>query len=111
MNDFATDHPGVRLNEFIEEDVQMPVMTPVVDEKNGRIEFKQEMKTVKQKTMYVDSKATKVICNAHVYVCVNKGKYHFKCTKCDWNRIAPPVTFKFNPETGILSYRENGIRV
>ena len=100
-------HP---LNTFIEEEVDMPTFTPGVDEKNNRVEFKQEMKKVKQRTIYVDSKPTRLVCSAHIYACINKGKYHFKCTKCDWHRIALPITFKFDPETGILTYRESGIR-
>jgi len=105
LNNFP--HP---LNTWIDEEVEVPVMTPKVNEKESRVEFTQEMKKVAQKTMYVDSKQTRIVCGSHTYACIDKGSYLFKCKKCDWHKIAFPVTFKFDQETGILTYRHTGIR-
>ena len=101
------------LNSWVEEEVEMPVFTPVVNEEENRVEFKQEMKKVRQRTFYSNAKPTRLMCADHVYACINKGKYLFKCQTrgCGWHRIAPPVTFKFDPATGFLTYRESGIRV
>lgn len=111
MNDFLKDHPGVKLNEWSEETVEIPVMTPQVNEESGRVEFKKENQKIKQKTMYVDTPAKMIVCGKdHVYDCLDRGKYIFKCRNCDWHKIALPITFRFDPETGILTYRENGVR-
>lgn len=99
------------LEEWIEEDVTVPVMTPKMNPKNNRIEFKQEDQIFKQKTFYSNQTPRNVVCKNHVYRCVDKKRYHFKCKHCDWNRIAPPVTFKFDEKTGILSYRDGRGRV
>ncbi len=99
------------LNTWIEEEVDMPVFTPKVNEAAGRVEFTQETKRVKQRTIYSDSKPTRVVCGAHEYACLDKGKYLFKCKKCDWHKFAYPVTYKFDPTTGIITYRSSGIRV
>lgn len=98
-------------NQWIEEDVDVKVMTPVFNEKTKVVELKEEVKTFKQKTFYADSPQTKIVCNDHRYVCLDKGKYLFKCKKCTWNRIAPPVSFKFDQETGILTRRRTGEQV
>jgi hypothetical protein len=109
MKDASTfDKP---LNTWVEEDVKMPVFTPEVNEKEGRVEFKQEMKNVKQRTFYADSPQKRLICSRHEYVPLDKPKYLFGCTHCDWHRVAPPVTFKYDPEKKTLSYRENGVLV
>lgn len=107
MNDFP--HP---LNTVIEEEIEIPSFEPTVNEKKSRVEFKETTQKATRKTIYIDqSNPTKVICNKHKYACINKGKSIFKCTKCDWHRIALPVTFKFDEKTGILTYRKTGIRI
>lgn len=99
------------LNEWIEEDVDVKVMTPTFDPETKKVELKQEIKRVKQKTYYSDSAPTRLVCTDHVYRCIDKGKYKFKCVKCDWHRIALPVSFKFDEATGILTRRDTGVRV
>lgn len=96
------------LNQWIEEEVEMPVFTPEVNEDEGRVEFTQTTKKVKQKTFYSDSPPRRVVCANHEYICLSKPKSLFKCTKCDWNRIALPVTYRYNPETKELIHRETG---
>lgn len=97
-------------NQWIEEDVEVKVMTPVFDPKTRNVTVKEETKVMKQKTYYSDSKPSTVVCAEHVYRCVDKGKYLFKCTKCRWSKIAYPVSYRFDPETGILSNRITGVR-
>ena len=98
-------------NEWIEEDVEIKVVSPVFDPETKRVELKQESKMVKQKTFYSNSTPSRVVCKEHIYVCLDKGKYHFKCTKCDWNRILFPVTYRFDEKTGIATNRITGVRV
>lgn len=98
-------------NEWIEEEVDLNVMSPIYNPETKRVELKEEKKKVKQRTYYSDSPASRVVCNSHHYQMLDPGKYMFKCTKCDWHRIAPPVTFQFIPETGELLRRKTGQRV
>jgi beta-N-acetylglucosaminidase len=110
MTEAKFDKP---LNEWVEEDVEVPVLTPEFDEKKKTVKIKRENQIFKQKTFYSNAPQRKVICaqGTHKFACTNKGKYIFKCVKCDFHKIAYPVTFKFDPKTGILSYRKTGIRL
>lgn len=99
------------LNEWVEEDVEIPVYTPVVNEELGRVEITQGTKKVKQKTMYIPDTSRKTICKDHEYISVDIHKYLFKCIHCDWCRIAPPVTFKYDPSDKSLRYRKSGQKV
>lgn len=99
------------LNEWIEEDVDVKVMSPIYNPQTKRVEIKEDVKRVKQKTFYSDSPASRVVCNNHFYLPFDMGKYMFKCRKCDWHRIAPPVTFQYLPDTGELIRRSSGERV
>lgn len=98
-----------KTNEFIEEEVDVPSFEPVVNEKKKRVEFRRTTVKATRKTMFVDSKPRRVICKDHKYFPIDKGKYTFKCMNCDWHRIAPPITFKFDQKTGKLTYRETGV--
>lgn len=98
-------------NTWLEEDVDVSIMTPVFDPETHKVEVTETVKRVKQRTFYSDSPATKVVCNHHHYQMINPGRYMFKCIHCDWHRIAPPVTFRFLPETGELVRRDTGQRV
>lgn len=100
------------LNQWIEDEVDVPTFEPQVNEAEGRVEFTQTTKKVKRRTMYSDAKPTRIVCSKHEYYCADKGKYLFKCRNagCQWHRIAPPISFKFDPETGILTHRHTGVR-
>lgn len=98
-------------NEWIEEDIDLQVMSPVFNPETKRVELKEETKRVKQRTYYSDNPASRVVCNSHHYLPFDMGKYMFKCSKCDWHRIAPPVTFQYLPDTGELVRRKSGQRV
>ena len=108
-------NPPFKTNEWIEEDVEVEVVRPELSEVDGKkkLSYKREKILATQKTYYAKSKPRKITCaqNAHTYACVDKGKYTFKCIDCSWHRVAPPITFKFNPSTGHLTYRKTGIRV
>lgn len=101
------------LNQWIEEEVEVPQMVPKVNQKEKRIEFEQKKVKATQKTFYASSPKKKMICakGTHYFACINRGKYIFKCHNCDYHKIAYPVTFKFDPDTGVLAYRDSGIRV
>lgn len=97
------------LNTWIEEEVDMPVFTPEVNEKENRVEYTQTTKKVKQKTFYSDAPPRMVVCSSHEYVCLSKPNSLFKCTKCDWHRVAPTITYRYDPETKKLIHRETGL--
>ena len=100
-------------NKFVEEEVEIPVMTPVVNEKMKRVEFTQTKQKATRKTYYADSPSKRIICagGKHVFRCLDKGKYIFKCKNCDFYKIAYPVTYKFNEKIGQLTHRITGVRV
>ena len=98
-------------NKWIEEEIELPVVAPVVNKRTNKIEIKETTQKVKQRTFYADTRPRKVICGNHHFVCINKGKYIFKCTKCDFHKIAYPVTYRFNQEDGTLIHRINGTKV
>lgn len=102
--------PPFPLNTWIQEEIDVPSFDPVVNEKEKRVEFNQTTKKATQKTYYAHSTPRRVVCSNHVYTCLDKPKYLFKCTKCDWHKILYPVTYKFDPETGIVTHRETGER-
>ncbi len=99
------------IGEWIEEEVQIPVMTPQVNEKEGRVEFKQRMTTATRKTMYSDNKPRVVMCRNHHFLSHDKKKSIFRCRKCNYHKIAYPVTYRFNQQTGKLIHRITNIRV
>ncbi len=107
MSENNFPHP---LNTWIEEEVDVPTFTPKVNEGEGRIEFEQTTKKVKQKTFYSDAKPRKVICSNHEYVPVGKkGNYKYQCIHCDWTRFALPVTYRYDPEKKKLYRRDTGV--
>lgn len=108
MNNNNFDKP---LNVWTEEEVEVPTFKPVLNEKENRIEIVQSTTKLKQSTIYVDSKPSTIVCKEHTYFCKDKGKSLFKCKNCTWHRIALPVTFKFDSDTGILTRRLTGERV
>lgn len=99
------------LGVWIDEEVNVRTFEPEVDEKNKTVKIVAKDKKYHQKTIYVDSKPSTIVCKEHIYFCADKGKYLFKCRHCAWHRVALPVTFKFDPETGILTRRLTGERV
>lgn len=99
------------LDTWIEEDVDVHTFEPEVDEDNNRVKFKSVTKKIKQRTFYSEGSTSTVVCTDHRYFPLDKGKYLFKCRHCSWRRIAPPVSFKYDPETGILTRRHTGERV
>ena len=99
------------LNKWIEEEVEIPVMKPKINKAKGRIEFTQSKQKATQKTYYANSPQKRVVCDDHFFVLINPGKYIFKCKNCDWHKIAYPVTYRYNPETGKLTHRKTGVQL
>ena len=77
------------LNTFIEEEIEIPSFEPRVNEKEKRVEFIQTIKKATRKTYYSNSPSKKMICagGTHVFRCLDKGKYIFKCRNCDFHKI------------------------
>jgi hypothetical protein len=94
------------LDTWIEESVEVPTFTPHVNEAESRVEITQGKKTVKQRTIYTKGVERKVICSNHHYVSLDRGRYLFRCTKCDWSRVAYPHTYRF--ENNKLINRKTG---
>ena len=110
MSKSSKDFPHP-LNTFVEEEIDIPVTKPIINEKKKRVEFIQGTEKATQKTYYSDSKPKKIICGKnHVYECLDKGKYLFKCINCDWHHYFFPIAYKFNSKTGVVTYRKTGKR-
>lgn len=92
-------------NQWIEEEVEVPAFEPVVNQKMKRVEFRQTMRKATQKTFYAESKPRQLICNDHFFYPENKKKALFACNRCSYKKIAYPVTYRYNPETGKLIHR------
>jgi hypothetical protein len=99
------------VNTWIEEEVDVKVISPSFDHKTKQVTLNEEVKKAKQRTYYSDSPANVVVCSHHKYKMIDRGKYLFKCINCSWHRIAPPVTYKYNPETMELRRRDTNERV
>jgi len=93
------------LNEWVEEEVEIPSFEPVVNEEHKRVEFRQTMKKATRKTYYAKSEPRQLICNEHFFYPEDKKKALFACNKCNYKKIAYPVTYRYNPETGRLTHR------
>ena len=95
------------LNEFIEEEIEIPAFEPVVNEKMKRVEFRQTTKKATRKTFYAKSTPRKLMCapGEHFFYPKDKKKSLFACNKCGFHKIAYPVTYKYYPETGQLVHK------
>lgn len=100
MSDF--DKP---LNQWVEEEIEIPSFEPVVNEAEKRVEYNQVMKKATRKTYYSDSRPRQLICNDHFFYPEDKKKALFACNRCRYKKIAYPVTYRYNPETGKLTHR------
>jgi hypothetical protein len=94
-----------KLNEFITEEVEIPATLPVYDDKTKKVSFQEVTQKAVQKTFYAHSVPRQAICTDHVFDCLDKGRYLFRCQKCTWTQIAPPRSFRFDPQTGKLTRR------
>jgi hypothetical protein len=106
-----TDKFNKPLNQFIEEEVEITTMTPVVDQESSRVTFKMGKEKALQKTYYASSTPKMIICKDHSYKPLDPKRYIFKCEKCDWHYKAMPVTHKYHPEDNTLRLRSNGQKV
>lgn len=101
---------GKKLNEFIEEEVEVNVVEPVIsqDGKTSKVSFKTVPKIVQQKTYYSQSEPKTLICSKHFYIPENLKKYIFRCQNCEWHFQARVIIHKYKPETGELIVRSTG---
>jgi len=99
---------GKKLNEWVEEEVDVTTFKPVLSEDKNSVVIKTGVEKIKEKVFYSQSPARMVICGKHFYVPLNPKQYIFKCKNCDYHYHARIPTHKYNPETGELSNREAG---
>ena len=102
--DFTKNNPGIKLGEFIEEEI--PVQKVKFDPDSKRVSVVTQME--KQKTMYIDAPKEKLRCRSgeHVFRCVDNGRYIFSCTKCPFSRQVYPTTYKY--DNGKLIHKITG---
>lgn len=102
-----------KTNEWIEEEVEIPSFEPVVNEKMKRVEFRKTTRKATRKTMYAHSEPRKLLCKSgeHFFYPKDKKKSLFACNSCGFHKIAYPVTYKYNPDTGQLIHKITKRRV
>lgn len=95
------------LNEWVEEEVEIPSFEPVVNEQAERVEFRQTTRKATRKTYYAKSEARKLLCSSgdHFFYPKDKKKSIFVCNKCSFHKIAYPVTYRYNHKTGQLQHK------
>jgi hypothetical protein len=106
-DDFLKTHPNVKLNEWSEEDGEIPTVNPVVDEKNKRVSYEMGTQKVKQKVYYANSTPRMVICNNHFMIPLEPKRYIFKCRKCDYHFQGSTITHRYDPTTGKILFRNS----
>jgi hypothetical protein len=97
------------IGEWIEEDVQ--VLKHKFDLEKKRVVSVYEME--KQKTMYINAPKEKYRCKngEHEFVCIDKHKYIFSCTKCQFCRKVYPTKYMYNSKTKKLIDKSTGIAI
>lgn len=105
---FLKDHPGIKLNEWVEEEIDIPSFKPELDEVNKRVKLVKTTEKATQRTFYSNSPSRKMVCDSHKYKLLDKHKYIFKCVNCDWHYRANPANVDFDPATGRLFFRDSG---
>ena len=95
------------LNTFIEEEIEVDVVRPMIDPQNPEKKtFVRRKEKFLQKTMYLDVKPQQIMCpdQDHTFL-PTQTPNHFACTKCKFTAIAHPHHAKYNPETMKLENR------
>jgi hypothetical protein len=107
-DNFIKDHPGVKLNEFTEEQVAVTQMVP--EEIDGGVKFTPKQVMVTQKTMYINAPLERAFCaqGRHRFYQKDAGKSLYGCRRCSFIKKAHPPTYKFDPAKGTLSHRVTG---
>lgn len=105
MNDKDFPH---KLDEWITESV--PVTKNTFNEKTG--EITQDTITIDKKVKYIRVKPEKHRCKQgeHIFKSLDKGRYIFGCTKCQYSRQVFPGVYKLTSE-GFLIKTATGERV
>lgn len=102
-----TDRFNKPLNEWIEEEVEVPSFEPIVNEKMKRVEFKQTTRKATKKTFYAKSEPRKLLCSSgeHFFYPKDRKKSIFACNRCGFHKVAYPVTYKYNQDSGQLQHK------
>lgn len=110
-DDFLKANPNIKLNEWNEEEIDIPVVKPVLDKNNNRVSFEMGTQKAKQRTYYANSTPRMVVCKDHSLYPLDPKKYIFKCENCDFHYKGNTLTHKYNPDTKKLVYRSTGRNV
>jgi hypothetical protein len=90
--------------KWIEETVTVTEMVPELG-KDNKLTFTPKEKTYIEKSIYFDSPKVKIRCadQDHLFYKIKPNTY--ACEKCQYVRVAHPITYKYNPETKKLELR------
>lgn len=91
--EFTKNNPGVKIGEFVEEEI--PVQSIKFDPETKSVSMVTKME--KQKTMYIDAPKEKIRCKdgEHVFKVVDIHRYIFSCINCRYSRQVYPSTYLF----------------
>ena len=83
-----------KLDEWIDEEVDVTVVKPTIDPKTGALKLKPVVEKKRQKTFYTKGVLEKLSCkdDEHYFVVKDKKRGIFKCKHCTLHRKLYPVT-------------------
>lgn len=102
---FLDNNPDKKLNEWLTEDV--PVKTVEFDPQTKKASVVDKIE--QRKVQYVHAPIKKYRCKSgeHVFKVLDRSRYIFGCTKCQFAKQAYPTTFKITPEGYMIDMRTN----
>ncbi len=102
---FLEENPDKKLNEWVNEAVPIKTVEYDPNTKKATVADKVEQR----KVQYVHAPLKKYRCKngEHIFKVLDRSRYIFGCTKCQYSRLAYPTTFKITPEGYMIDMRTN----
>ena len=104
----------MKLNEWIEEEIELEVPTVDIDQNGAPYKTISKI-SAKRRSIYVDPPSRKVVCKRgeHDWYPVDTSKGLFKCSKCNYRRIVEPITYEYfkDDKGGHLRHKKTGLLI
>lgn len=102
---FLKENPDKKLGEWLDEEVTVKTVEFDPQTKKASVVDKIDQR----KVQYIHAPLKKYRCKSgeHVFKVLDRSRYIFGCTKCQYARQAYPTTFKITPEGYMIDMRTN----
>lgn len=101
----------VTLNEWVEEEVKVKAIVPVIDKKNN-VSYEEKEIVGKQKVMYIDPPTRTAICprGKHDFFPHTPSRGIFACSRCSYKYKTYPISHEFYKDEsgGHLRHKKTG---